>query len=225
MPVLEERVDTLESILAQFIANTDRLENEMKDFKDEMREFKRVSEMDRKSLHEEMKEFKDEMREFKEWSKKNIESHDKTIENMNRQWGNLSNKLGTLVEDIFIPSIDITIEKYFGCSPDVIERKKIRKEGKVIIEIDILALCEEKKKAFIVEVKASPDYLENIESFIRLLEAAPNYLPEIRGYEVVKIYAGLSMKRETINRLTNLGIYAMVVKGDVLTIANFNELW
>lgn len=206
MPILEERVDTLENILAQFIAHTDRLGNEMKDFKDEMSD-------------------------FKEWSKKNIESLNKTtqkleanIETMNKQWGNLANKLGTLVEDIFIPSIDIAIEKYFNCSPDIIERKKIKKGGKVVIEIDILALCEEKKKAFIVEVKASPDYLENIESFIKLLEVAPHYLPEIKGYEVIKLYGGLSMKNETINRLTNLGIYAMVVRGDVLSISNFEEL-
>jgi len=198
MPVLEERVDTLESILAQFIAHTDRLENEMRDFKNEMSD-------------------------FKEWSKKNIESLNKSTESMNKQWGNLANKLGTLVEDIFIPSIDIAIEKYFGCSPDVIERKKVRKEGK-IIEIDILALCEEKKKAFIVEVKSSPDHLWSIEDFLRLVEVVPNYLPEIKGYELIKIYAGLSMKNETINRLTNLGIYAMVVKGDVLSISNFEDL-
>jgi len=48
----------------------------------------------------------------------------------------------TLIEDIFVPSIDQAIENYFGVLPDIIDVKKlVRKEGKSL-EIDILALCE-----------------------------------------------------------------------------------
>ena len=60
MPALEERVDTLESILGQFIVHTDvalrRLEKEMKEFKDEMKVYREEADKDRKSLHNEMKE-------------------------------------------------------------------------------------------------------------------------------------------------------------------------
>ena len=31
----------------------------------------------------------------------------------------------TLIEDIFVPSIDQAIEKYFGVSPDIIDVKKL----------------------------------------------------------------------------------------------------
>ena len=59
----------------------------MREFKDEMREFK-----------DEMREFKDEMPEYKEWSRNQIKT-------MNRQWGDLANKMGTLAEDLVAPSV------------------------------------------------------------------------------------------------------------------------
>ncbi len=74
MPTVEERMDSLESILGQFIVHTDtalrRLEREMQEFKDEMRAFREESERDRKALHEEMKAFRDEMRAFREESER-----------------------------------------------------------------------------------------------------------------------------------------------------------
>jgi hypothetical protein len=55
-PEIEERVDTLENLLGQFIVHTNlilsRLERDTREFKDEMREFKN-----------EMREFKNEVRQ------------------------------------------------------------------------------------------------------------------------------------------------------------------
>ncbi|HEC97425.1 MAG TPA: hypothetical protein ENI58_04615, partial [Nitrospirae bacterium] len=91
MPTVEERVDTLESLLGQFIVHTDtalrRLEREMREFKDEMREFK-----------DEMREFKDEMGEFKDRTEKMLSAQ-------NKRWGEIANKMGTVVEDIVAPNI------------------------------------------------------------------------------------------------------------------------
>ena len=189
----------------------DRLSIEMKDFKDEMRDFK--NEM--KDFKDEMRDFKDEMLDFKEWSKRNIED-------LNRQWGNLANKMGTLVEDIFLPSFDIVLKKYFDVIPDRIASKvKIRKNGKVI-ELDILAYA--KDRIFIVEVKSSPDRGQNIEEFMEKLRVLPEFLPEIKGYKLVPIYAGLSMEETTISTLTKRNIYAMIVKGDILEIVNFDKV-
>ena len=77
---------------------------------------KNISEMkeDTRQLKEEFKEFKNEMK--------------KDIKHLNKQWGHLAQKMGTLVEDIFSPSFDIVIEKSFGVIPNVIDvRKKMKK--------------------------------------------------------------------------------------------------
>jgi len=208
---------------------------EMRVFKDEMNEFKEWSKKHIENTQQEMKVFKDEMNEFKEWSKKNIEKiqrnaedfaewSKKQIEGLNQAWGNLANRMGTLVEDIFAPSIDIALERYFQATPNVIDtRKKVRRDGGSL-EIDILAIEHKTKRAFIVEVKGSPDRGEYVEMFLEKLARVPRFLPELEAYQRIGIYAALSMKEETVALLTRKGLYAMVLRGNVLEIVNFEEL-
>jgi len=203
LDVAEERIDHLDALLGQFIASTgaalNRLERNMAEFKDEM------------------KEFKNEMSDFKDWSKANISS-------MNTQWGNLARKMGTLVEDIFYPSSDILIEKYFKCKPSSIAlRKRVRKNGGEF-EADILALCNEERLAFIFEIKSNPDDEDNKKNFKNKLAVAADYLDEIKGFKLVPVYGGLSMHDSTVQSLTNYGIYAVIFKGDVLEIPNFDNI-
>ncbi|NLJ48350.1 MAG: hypothetical protein GX428_02005 [Candidatus Atribacteria bacterium] len=174
------------------------------------------TEMELQSFKNEMKVFKDEMLDFKEWSKKNVES-------LNRQWGNLANRMGTLVEDIFFPSMDQTIERYFHIRCDILERnKRIRKDDKSL-EIDIMATLKKAKQAFIVEVKSNPDRTEYIEGFLEKLDKITQFLPELEEYTLIGIYAGLDMSKETVHLLTKKRIYAMVFKGDILEIVNYDE--
>ncbi|MCF8107686.1 MAG: hypothetical protein K9J81_01705 [Desulfohalobiaceae bacterium] len=104
MPEVAERVSYLEELMQKLAysqmqtnISLDRLSNEMRGFKDEMREFK-----------DEMREFKDEMREYKDWSKKQVLT-------MNRQWGDLANKLGTVVEDFVAPNLPRIARDDLGC--------------------------------------------------------------------------------------------------------------
>ena len=104
-PDIEERVDSLEAIFGRFMIHTDtmmnRMERDTRLLKQEMREFKN-------EMRTEMKEFKDEMGVFKD----KMEQDHKA---MNKQWGDLANKMGTLVEDIISPAIRPVVTKYFDC--------------------------------------------------------------------------------------------------------------
>jgi len=140
---------------------------------------------------------------------------------MDKRWGDLARKMGTLIEDIFIPSFDLAIEKYFGLTlKDVMPRRKVRKNEETL-ELDILAYAGE--KAFVVEVKSSPDRVEYVHDFLEKLKILPDFIPEIKKYQVIPIYAALNMEKSTINLLTKNHIYALVVKGDILEIVNFQE--
>ncbi|MCU0242322.1 MAG: hypothetical protein MUF51_07850, partial [Vicinamibacteria bacterium] len=79
----------------------DRLSTEMREFKDEMREFK--DEM--REFKDEMREFKDEMREFKDEMSVFKDEMRASSKASDKRWGELSNKMGTLVEDIIAPGI------------------------------------------------------------------------------------------------------------------------
>lgn len=186
----------------------------------------RLTEMNLNSLSKEMREFKDEMREFKNTSEMNLnrlsEEMQKSRDAINKQWGDLARKMGTLVEDIFIPSFEPMIEKYFNLTiKDVMPRRKVRKNGETL-EVDILAYADE--KAFVVEVKASPDKVDYVNDFIKKLKTLPDFLPEIKSYQVIPMYAALDMDKGTINLLTKNHIYALIVKGDILELVNFQEV-
>ncbi len=213
---IEKRVSTLEEEMREMVRQVTLLaisarglKDEMKEFKDEMATWCEESERRRKALEEsteefkrEMKEFKDEMRAFKD--------------EMNKKWGWVINKLGTMVEDLIYPSMEGTLEKYFGCKPD---RKMIRVEFGCV-EIDALAICQDQRKAFIVEAKSHPDNAFYIDKFKEKLSKVKDCIEWLKDYKIYAIYAGWNMKEETIERLTESGIYAMIVKGDILTIVN-----
>ena len=168
----------------------------------------RLTEIKINKLSEEMREFKDEMRESRKA--------------MDKRWGYLARKMGTLIEDIFIPSFDLAIEKYFGLTlKDVMPRRKVR-QNEETLELDILAYAGE--KAFVVEVKSSPDRVEYVHDFLEKLKILPDFIPEIKKYQVIPIYAALNMEKSTINLLTKNHIYALIMKGDILEIVNFQDL-
>jgi len=211
METVAQRVDRLEQVMIELAEQSKitqrevaRLSTEMLEFKEEMRAFKE----EMRAFKEEMRAFKDEMRAFKDV--------------MNKRWGELANKMGTLVEDIFIPSFDIMLKRYFGVTPKRISsRMKLRNENREI-ELDIVGFTED--KVFIVEVKSSPDRQGYIDDFIEKLRVLPEFLPEIKSYEVVPIYAGLTMSESTIESLTKNNIYALIVRGDILEIVNFDKV-
>lgn len=194
MSNVEEKVERLESLLGHFIVNTDVALRRL--------------EASLEAFKDEMRAFKDEMRVFKD--------------EMNKRWSDLANKMGTLVEDIFIPSFEIILKRYFNVIPKrVSSRVKLRDSDREI-ELDIVGFTEE--EVFIVEVKSSPDRAGYVDEFIEKLKILPEFMPEVKDYKVIPIYAGLAMSDKTIKYLTENNIYAMVVKGDVLEIVNFESL-
>jgi predicted nuclease with TOPRIM domain len=207
----EIKLKQLAEGMEEFKAEMKAFKDEMKDFKDEMKAFKdemKVFKDEMKAFKDEMKDFKDEMKDFKD--------------EMNKKWGELARKMGTLIEDIFVPSIDLAIEKYFHVVvKDVMPRRKIRRDGRTF-EVDILALAGD--LAFVVEVKASPNRVEYVYDFVEKLAELPEFIPEIKSRRVVPIYAALDMAGNTVDLLTKNGIYAMVVRGDILEIVNFDML-
>ncbi|MDY6967613.1 MAG: hypothetical protein SVR08_02995 [Spirochaetota bacterium] len=114
-------------------------------------------------LSREMKEFKDESRNDQK--------------EMNKQWGALSNKLGTIVEDIMSPAVRLAVNKYF--KREVIDfAVKFRRYKKVIEmkgEFDVIAISED--MLFLVEAKTSPAK-DNITAFHNTTERFKLLFPE-----------------------------------------------
>ena len=187
----------------------------MQEFKDEMRAFREESERDRKSLHEEMKDFKDEMRAFKDTT-------EQILKEQNRRWGELANKMGTIVEDIVAPNIPRVAREYFGCEDIDFFAVRIEKRDKkrnVTREFDIIALCG--NKVILNETKSTPrqNYLKDFVEFVKKGEFF-KYFPEYKGMELIPIFSSLYLSDTMVKYLTKNKIYAMAMKGDTMDILN-----
>lgn len=209
MVALDEKVSYLEDILqkvaySQLETNMslNRLSNEMREFKDEMREFK------------------DEMSDYKDWSKKQIIS-------MNRQWGDLANKLGTVVEDIVAPNIPRIAKVYFGCAEVDYIAVRVKKRSVTDRsrrrEFDAIAVCE---KIFILnETKSSPETrdVDKLAEFVQSGELF-DYFPEYKGYRICPVFSSLYLDDSFVAYLSRKGVYALTMKDDTMEIVNFDAL-
>ena len=235
---VEERFEYLESVLGQFIVRSStslgrlersvsRLSDEMREFKNEMREFKNemsefkneMSEF-KNEMHDfkdEMLDFKDEMREFKEESRADRK-------HMNRKWGELANKMGTVVEDIVAPSLGGIAREYFKVDEFdffAVRLKKKNHDGSVRREFDVVA--ESRDFFFVVETKATPR-TEYIRKFIEFVPELASWFPDAKEKKIIPVFASLYLPEDSIKYLTNNNIFAMAMKEDNMNILNFQLL-
>ena len=204
MHELTEKMDRLERAIMELVYIQHKTEMEIQSLKKEMKEFK-----------DEMKEFKDEMREFKD-------RMEKEVRRINKQWGELANKMGTIVEDIVFPAARPVIRKYFKCDPLDLMMNVERKRGKKREEFDVIAICED--KVFLIEVKSTLRQ-EHVGYIKEKAERFRELFPEYRNKDIVLILASLSIKKEVLNKLTKEGIYGMAYREwEYMDILNFEEV-
>jgi len=144
---------------------------------------------------------------------------------MNKRWGDLANKMGTLVEDIVAPNISGIAREYFGCKDldffGVRIRKKNTKDASKVREFDVIAVCDD--KVIINETKSNPK-IEYINEFINVLKEIYDYFPEYRGKKVIPIFSSLYIPEDLVTYLTKNRIYAMAMKDDTMDLLNFEQV-
>ena len=223
---IEERVSDLENAIRELVylqhkneMQINQLTLEMKEFKDEMRAFK--DEM--KDFKDEMSAFKDEMKDFKDEMKTFKDEMREENRSMNKRWGEISNKLGTLVEDIVAPAIDPMIEKYFGMEPVETSIHVRKKKGDLRGEFDAIAVCED--RVFLFEVKASPRKTYITEFLEEQIPRFKALFPEHEEKLLCPVFAALRMEQPLVDFCTENGIYAMAYREwDYMDILNFEAI-
>ncbi len=183
--------------------------NEMKDFKDEMKEFK-----------DEMKDFKDEMGDFKDEMKQYKVDSEADRKRMNKQWGELANKMGTIVEDIVAPGLGGVARQYFQVEDFdffAVRLRKLNTEGTLRREFDVVA--ETREFIFIIETKATPR-TEYISDFIKLIPELKSWFPVIGEKQLIPIFASLYLSKENISYLSKNNIPAMAMRDDGMDLYN-----
>jgi len=213
LPALEDQVIDLRETLNEFIR---KMEISHAELAQAQRETKRELNL----LSYEMRLFKDEMRAFKEEMVNDRKR-------MNKQWGDLANRLGTIVEDIVAPNIEGIAQRYFGCteldSLMVRYRKRNPKNKSQRREFDVIAVWDD--SVLLNETKATVrmEYIAEFAAFLAS-EAFFDFFPEYRGKTFIPVFSSLYLSEEMVRALSDAGIYAMAMNDDSMDLLNFHQV-
>ncbi len=223
MSRVEERVDRLEEALmklayAQFNTEMElrQLSQEMKDFKTEMQAFK--DEM--QAFKDEMKDFKAEMQAFKEEVRRDRKA-------MNKRWGEIANKLGTVVEDIMYPSARRVARTFFGAKVIEFEGQRIvrRLSGDRGRSREFDGVFAWEGHVLLLEGKAAirPEYLRGFADFVRL-GVFFDWFPEYRGRRLIPVFGALAISDQDVAWLTRRRIYVLKMGEEAMELVNFEAV-
>ena len=179
----------------------------MTDFKDEMSDFK-----------DEMSGFKDEMSDFKNEMSDFKDETERDRKHMNRQWGDLANRLGTLVEDIVAPSLPRVAADLFGCSrPEFFAVRIKRTLGSETLELDAMAIC-----ADVILVNETKARLQDahINLLLDKLAELRRFYPEYADRRAIGILASLCPDQSVVRRATRKGVLIMGMGEETMQVLN-----
>lgn len=204
MAAVVERVDKLEQVVQDFVVNVGIEFNKL--YNSQMR-----TEAELRALKGEMKEFKDEMRDFKdEMRQQNRER--------NRQWGEMANKLGTIVEDLVYPSLSRIVDEQLG-EPvlDLMIRRKRRLDDGRRQEFDAVAVT-----AKLVCLNSTKSTLRgaDVDRFIPEIAAFREFFPEYAALPLIGVLASLSVEESVLNYAEKQGFIVIAVGDELMEVKN-----
>jgi len=184
----------------------------------------------------EMREFKEENRKFWDQSRRDREAREKTWRaelavqkeesrrervEWRRQWGELSNKMGTMAEDLVAPSIGRILRTVIGCPEDRIDSVAVRVRRRSTVdrgrmqEFDVVAVCGE--HALVNETK-SRLMPEHIAAFLEHLATVRDYFPEFEGKMVIGAIASLYVDESLVQAGEKQGLVVLGFGEDVMDV-------
>ena len=221
---IEERVFTLEDAIYaltqtvqslgrhvdNYVLEGQQFRREMREFKTEMREFK-----------DEMREFKDEMREFKEYTLATNARVEQELKAARQRDAELSDKMGTLAEDMVAPSIPRILAEVVSCTETPrmagVRMRKKTADGRSK-EYDVVAVCVD----FILvnETKSRLRPADISEFAEHLAQEAHDFWPEYAGKTIIGSLAALYVDPSLITFGEKHGLIVLGVQDGLMTILN-----
>ena len=217
---VEERTDSLETILARFMARTDaagartdaaidRLESIIERREHEGARDREAAARDREAAARDREESARERRE------------------MNKRWGELANKMGTVVEDIVAPSVRRLAREVFDCGElrQFWTRMSASRSDDPSRTREFDALYVGTRAVLLNETKSSPR-ASDARRFAAFLESGELacYFPEYRKLPIVAAFSSLSIPDDLVTYLTRRGIYAIAMGDEAMQVLNLDAV-
>ena len=142
---------------------------------------------------------------------------------MNRRWGELANKMGTVVQDIVAPSLRRIARDELGCGDERIfsvtmsrvrsdDPHRRREFDALYVGTQAVLLNETKSTALSEYAKEFVEFLKSGEFGL--------YFPEYRELPLVPVFSSLRLPDDVITYLTRNGIYAVSMGEETMQVRN-----
>ena len=231
MDAVEHRVDRPESALVQFMAHTEHLFERMEAERARDRE---ESARDR----EESARQREESARDREESARHWQALDRSIQEMkreaarerkemNKRWGDLANKMGTVVEDIVAPSVRRLARELFDCGEEryFATRVSVHRSDDPSRQREFDALYVGTRAVLLNETKSSPRS-DDAKAFVDFLQRQEfgRYYPQYGKLPIVPAFSSLSLADDLVRFLTRRGIYALAMGDQAMRVLNLSEV-
>ena len=190
---IEDRVDRLEALFGQFLT--------------EMALLNKNANERNKAAEDRQVRFEQEMRASKR--------------ELDKKWGDLANKMGTIIEDILAPNLRRLAREHFRFETilDFMIRRSRRRPDRPEIESEFDTLVVGPEAVILGEAKSSPT-LEYADAFADKVRTFFDFFPEYRGRRLIAVFGSWAIADPIVARLTVHGIYAMRMGVDTMELAN-----
>ena len=186
----------------------------------EMARFTEESSRDRAEMKTEAAHDREESAQFRARS-------EQASREMNKRWGELANKMGTLVEDIIAPSLRRMGREEFGCGEEQLfsPRISLTRSDNPQLRREFDALYVGSRAVLLNETKSTPrpEYAREFVDFLNSGEFGL-YFPEFRELPIVPVFSSLQIPPDLVTYLTRNGIYAVAMGDDAMQILNLTEV-
>jgi hypothetical protein len=225
---IEDRVDRLEALFGQFMTELAIL-NKRADERDRSAEERHRAGEERHRAAEERHRAAEERHRAAEERHRAAEERMTRFEQdmrdarraLDKKWGDLANKLGTIIEDILAPNVQRMAREHFHFETILdfmIRRCRHRPDRPEIVgEFDVLVVGA--GAVILGEAKSSPS-LEYVDDFQAKMATFFDFFPEYRGKRLIGIFGSWAIPDLLVHRLTEHGLYAMRMGEDTMELAN-----
>ena len=213
----EERVVNLETVLAHFIEQTNRVIAAIHEDVAEIRAS--TAEMRASNARTDRK-----LLELQQQAERDRQQADKERKDFNKRMAELSDSMGTLIEDMVAPcgfhlaKAIFRNEEALSCSIRL--RRKLAANPGDMMELDLLAVGA--TKVLVVEVKRRLDP-GKVEQYQQKLTRLFEFFPELAGKTLLPAVASVYLEASVIAFLNHQKVYGIAMGDEVMEVINAGQ--
>ncbi len=142
---------------------------------------------------------------------------------MNKRWGELANKMGTLAEDLVAPGIPRILRLVIGCPDGQMDAMAVRVRRRHPIdrgrtrEFDVVAVCGE--YVLINETRSSL-HAKDADEFVQVLSEVRDFFPEYAEKKIIGALASLYVDESMVRYAQKQGLLVLGMSEEMMDLLN-----